>query len=80
MITIKLKLKSALPEEFYIFQKKWNNVYRYAYNRFIEGKSQSDIRLLVKKLNNCDMVDISWRQEAISQAFELYKTRGNGNF
>ena len=45
MITIKLKLKSSLHEEFDIFQKKWNNVYRYAFNRFTEGKSLFDLSL-----------------------------------
>jgi hypothetical protein len=77
MITIKLKLKSSLPEEFSLFQKKWNNVYRYSFNRFTESKSLFDLYPLLNKINNVDMVDESWKRCAAQQANYLFSTNKN---
>jgi len=39
--------------------KQYSNVVRYSYNRFLEGKTEKDIRLLTKLLNSIDLLN-SW--------------------
>lgn len=62
-ITIKLKLKEELPQ-IVEFQRKYNNVVRYAFNRSMDGIARGGIFKLVKSLNNVDELDISWREQA----------------
>ena len=77
MLTIKFKLKTDISKEFLNFQKKYNNVYRFAFNRFQEGKSKIQIEKLVKSLNNTEILDSSWKRIAILNAETLYKARQN---
>ena len=53
--------------------RKSSNMVRYAYNRFLEGKSEKDIRLHSKKLNNIP-IDSWFIQCAIKKADYLNKT------
>ena len=39
--------------------KQYSNVVRYSYNRFLEGKSEKDIRELSKSMNSVDLLN-SW--------------------
>ena len=65
--TIKLKIieisQSVVP-----FQEKYNNVMRYSFNRFMEGKSRTDVFNLILSLNNVDCLDVSWKREAAKLA------------
>ncbi len=67
MITIKLKLTESINIEKY--QKQFTSLRNYAFNRFIEGKTQNQIENLVKtKLNNIDLMDVSFQKEAVNEA------------
>ena len=45
---------------------------RYSYNRFLEGKSQKDIRLLCKSLKNVELLNTWFVQCAIKDAESIY--------
>lgn len=77
MITIKLKLKSVLPDEFNLFHHKWNSVYRYSFNRFVEGKSLFDLYPLLNRINHVEIIDESWKRCAAQQANYLFSTNKN---
>lgn len=67
MITVKLKLIESIEIENY--QKQFTSIRNYAFNRFIEGKTQNQIENLVKtKLNNIDLMDVSFQKEAVNEA------------
>lgn len=57
MKTIKLPYKC--DEDLISIIKQYSNVVRYSYNRFLEDKTEKDIRLLSKSLNNIDLLN-SW--------------------
>jgi predicted transposase len=52
MKTIKLPYNTT-EDLTYLF-KQYSNVVRYSYNRFVDGNSEKDIRLLTKSLSNID--------------------------
>ena len=62
VITIKLKLKEKLQLE--NFQRKFNNVVRFSFNRAIDGMSKFDIFKLLNSLNNVEELDLTWKREA----------------
>jgi IS605 OrfB family transposase len=55
--TIKLPYKTT--EDLTPILKQYSNVVRYSYNRFLEGKTEKDVRLLTKSLNSIDLLN-SW--------------------
>ena len=55
MITISLPYKTENVTDLDLLRKQYSNVVRFSYNRFLENKSQKDIRNLVKGLNNIDL-------------------------
>jgi IS605 OrfB family transposase len=57
MQTIKLPYTSS--EDLTPILKQYSSVVRYSYNRFLENKSEKDIRALVKTLNQVEMLN-SW--------------------
>ena len=57
MKTIKLPYKTT--EDLTSILKQYSNVVRYSYNRFLEGKTERDIRELSKSLNSIDLLN-SW--------------------
>ena len=57
MKTIKLPYKTT--EDLTSILKQYSNVVRYSYNRFLEGKTEKDVRLLPKSLNSIDLLN-SW--------------------
>ena len=57
MKTIKLPYKTT--EDLTSILKQYSNVVRYSYNRFLEGKTERDIRELSKSMNNIDLLN-SW--------------------
>ena len=57
MKTIKLPYKTT--EDLTPILKQYSNVVRYSYNRFLEGKTEKDVRLLTKSLNSIDLLN-SW--------------------
>ena len=57
MKTIKLPYKTN--EDLTSILKQYSSVVRYSYNRFLDGKTEKDIRELTKSLNNIDLLN-SW--------------------
>ena len=57
MKTIKLPYKST--EDLTPVLKQFSNIVRYSYNRFLENKSEKDIRTLSKGLGSIDLLN-SW--------------------
>lgn len=57
MKTIKLPYKTN--EDLTPILKQYSNVVRYSYNRFLEGKTEKDIRKLSKSLGSVDLLN-SW--------------------
>lgn len=71
IITIKLKLKNNI--DFGIFQKKYTNVVRFAFNRTLDNLSKFDIFKLLNNLNNVDELDLTWKREAAKLGYSLGK-------
>jgi hypothetical protein len=72
MITIKLKLTE--PIDIVNYQKQFTTIRNYAFNRLIEGKTPNQIENLVKtKLNNIDLMDVSFQKEAVNEARTFIK-------
>ena len=57
MKTIKLPYKTN--EDLTLILKQYSSIVRYSYNRFLDGKTEKDIRELSKSLNNIDLLN-SW--------------------
>ena len=55
------------------YRQQQSIIVRYAYNRFLENKSEKDIRLLCKNLNNVELLNSWLVQSAIKKADEIYK-------
>jgi len=55
--TIKLPYKTT--EDLTSILKQYSNIVRYSYNRFLEGKTEKDIRELSKSMNSIDLLN-SW--------------------
>ena len=66
-ITVKLKLKE--PIDIAVFQKKYNNVAHWAYNRALEGMGKFDVIKAVPLLNNVDELDRSWKEQAVKDGY-----------
>ena len=56
MKTIKLPYKAS--EDLSYILRQYSSVLRYSYNRLMEGKSEKEIRLLVKQLNNIELLQM----------------------
>lgn len=70
MITIKLPIIE--PIDISQYQKQYNNIVRYAHNRFIESKSQSEVEKSIKStMNNIDLMDASLIKSATDSAKSL---------
>jgi predicted transposase len=66
--------------------KQYSSVVRFAYNRFLENKSEKDIRLLTKELNNIELLN-SWLTQcairdakAIQERFQEQKVIFGGKY
>ena len=53
-------------------RKQYSNVVRFSYNRFKDGKSQKDIRLLTFSLNNIELLNSWLVQCGIKEAEAIY--------
>jgi len=71
IITIKLRLRENIANEIRDFQRKFSNVVRYSFNRFMEGHSRTDVFNLIKIINNVDELDLTWKREAAKVAESL---------
>jgi predicted transposase len=76
MVSIKCKIKNDVEIDDYI--RQFNNVKRFAYNRFLEKKGLSQVyHLSCKSLNNCELLDASFRESAVLKAKEVYDRNGD---
>ena len=78
MITIKLKLKEK-QNGYDILLKQFNNVIRFAYNRYSDNKGNikdSDVANIVKStMNNIQQLDASIIEFAVNKAKDIYKSK-----
>jgi len=74
MITIKLPyyIESENLKTLEKLRKQYSSVVRFSYNRFLEGKSQKDIRLLISFLNNINLLNSWMIQCGIKEAESIY--------
>jgi IS605 OrfB family transposase len=74
MITIKLPyyIESENLKTLEKLRKQYSSVVRFSYNRFLEGKSQKDIRLLTSFLNNINLLNSWMIQCGIKEAESIY--------
>jgi len=70
MISIKCKIINNVEIDDYI--RQFNNVKRFAYNRFKDGYGFSQINKLTKNLNNLNLLDASIIEGAMMKAKEVY--------
>ena len=76
MITIKLKLAEEI--DIHCYQKQFTSIRNYAFNRFLDGTSSTQVERLVKtRLNNIDLMDASFQKEAVNEAKHLVKKNKN---
>lgn len=68
MISYKLACSHSIPEDYF---KQFNNVVRFAHNRWIEEKSVTEIEKACKLLKNIDLMDASFIKIAVNQAKSL---------
>lgn len=70
MITYKYKIQNKIDID--NIMKQYNNVIRYAYNRFQEGLSQSQVEQIIKdNMNNINDLDASLIKCAVSKAKDI---------
>lgn len=69
-----IKLPYSTNEDLTPILKQYSSMLRFAYNRCLEGKSEKEIRLLSKTMNNIDLLNAWFIQCAIREAKGL-KTR-----
>ncbi len=55
------------------YRQQQSIIVRYAYNRFLDDKSEKDIRLLCKNLNNINLLNSWLVQSGIKKAAEIHK-------
>ena len=73
MITISLPYKNENKNSINLLRKQYSTIVRFSYKRLSENKSQKDIRLLIKNLNNVDNLNSWLIQCAINKADGLQK-------
>jgi len=56
-------------------QQQYSIIFKYSFNRFIENKTEKEIRFLCKSLNNVELLDSWLVQNAIKDANYLYKSK-----
>ncbi len=74
MKTIKLPYQISDSDSSVVkkYRQQQSIIVRYAYNRFLENKSEKEIRLLCKNLNNIELLNSWMIQSAIKKANEIY--------
>jgi len=72
VITIKLKLTEQI--DIVNYQRQFTSIRNYAFNRLLEGNTPNQVEQLVKiKLNNIDLMDVSFQKEAVNEARTFIK-------
>ena len=58
-------------------RKQYSNIVRFSFNRFKDGKSQKEIRLLTSSLNNVELLNSWLIQCGIKESESIYKKNSN---
>lgn len=73
-ISIKIECQTNIPEDYY---RQFNNVKRFAYNRFREDMTENEVRRCVKAtMNNIELMDCALIESAVTKAKSLTKVEG----
>lgn len=78
MISIKLAITNSPQDELSDYYRQYNNLKRWAYNRFADGMELMPIYHKSKELNNLEKLDMSFKEMAVLEAREIYLTSGSG--
>ena len=77
MITIKLRLKEK-QTGYQKLLKQFNNVVRFAYNRYSDNqgniKDSNVVKMVKTTMNHIEQMDASFIQSAVENAKEIYKS------
>ncbi len=77
MVSVKCKIKNTIEIDDYT--RQFNNVLRYAYNRFCEKLDFLSVyHKCNKELKNKELLDASFIESAVNKAQWIFKTRGSG--
>lgn len=77
MVSVKCKIKNTIEIDDYT--RQFNNVLRYAYNRFCEKLDFLSVyHKCNKELKNKGLLDASFIESAVNKAQWIFKTRGSG--
>lgn len=78
MISVKLKILNSPQNLLSDYYRQYNNLKRWAYNRFGEGLSVTEVYHRSKELNNLEKLDMSFKEMAIFEAKEIFDKRESG--
>ena len=83
MLTKKLRHKFVFDEELMLFQRHFNSVVHFAFNRYADSKGvlkDSEVEKLVKDtMNHIETLDASFVKQAVLKAKSTYLSRKNGD-
>lgn len=73
--TVKMNI-TELSANIVGFQRQYNNVIRWAYNRCMDGMTKYELFEVIKSnpLNNIDLLDITWQREAVKEGVAAAKS------
>ena len=78
MMTLKIKYEcDEVQEPLVSYRRQYSSCLRFAYNRFLEGKSEKEIRNLCKSLNHIDDLGSWLVQSAIKESKQIQETNLN---
>jgi predicted transposase len=70
---IPIQLSNESKQEILDIQRQYSNMFRFAYNRFLEGKTEKEIRALSKDLKSVGLLNSWLIQCAIMEAKGIFK-------
>ena len=78
MMTLKIKYEcDEVQKPLVSYRRQYSSCLRFAYNRFLEGKSEKEIRNLCKSLNHIDDLGSWLVQSAIKESKQIQETNLN---
>ena len=78
MMTLKIKYEcDEVQEPLVSYRRQYSSCLRFAYNRFLEGKIEKEVRNLCKSLNHIDALGSWLIQSAIKESKQIQETNLN---
>ena len=78
MMTLKIKYEcDEVQKPLVSYRRQYSSCLRFAYNRFLEGKIEKEVRNLCKSLNHIDALGSWLIQSAIKESKQIQETNLN---